>query len=689
MLGTDCIENLRSLESTLSSGLTFAMTQRSPFHRRFPLATPDPRVDSAGVVQQFTQRLTQVLVDSSTPLSALQQLLQEVGDVLHPDYCWLGILDPSEQITQSLWWQPDGRIESFRGQPVSWPSSGDATLHLQSYAQGHPNGVIWVGRSHPHPWTDLDQQLLQSLAQPLAIAIRQTQMEQHLQSQTQYQDLMEQLLSAIRGDCQLDQIFELAVSGLGNLLQSSRSLIFTLKYADPRFKSKERGQAFQARATVDAEWQAGAECPESPSNTCEQRNSDARQGLGGPLLVDPDTPIFSITDCHLCQHLLTHPTQPLALLARNADEEAIACRNNRDIPSQSEVCLSHALNSAPFLNLERFPSILMVPLESQGTVLGGIVVQQTGTRPWQPDEIGFVRLVAAQLSMAMIQSRTLRQIHSLVDERTAQLRRSLDVQAKLYEKTRQQVEQLRAMNRIMEEFLSTVSHELLTPLTSMKLAIRMLRESHLSPEQRDRYLSILEQQCLQETRLINDLLALQKLESCLETTQLQQIDLCFLIRDLQDAMASTLSACQLTLELDLPSRPLLLRTDTDSLHRILTELLTNARKYSEPGSVIRLEVHTLNPGQLSSHIALSLCNQGSGIAPDELPLIFEKFRRGKDATQNAIPGIGLGLALVKGLVAHLGGTIVASSHPLPNSATWETCFTVQLPQTANLLREAS
>jgi len=86
-----------------------------------------------------------------------------------------------------------------------------------------------------------------------------------------------------------------------------------------------------------------------------------------------------------------------------------------------------------------------------------------------------VQLVSAQVSTAIIQTETLRQVQSLVEQRTVELR-EMSVQAKLYDRTRTQLEQLRHLNQAKDEFLSTVSHELRTPLTSMTLAIRMLRQ---------------------------------------------------------------------------------------------------------------------------------------------------------------------------------------------------------------------
>ncbi|NJL22467.1 MAG: HAMP domain-containing histidine kinase [Leptolyngbyaceae cyanobacterium SM1_3_5] len=262
----------------------------------------------------------------------------------------------------------------------------------------------------------------------------------------------------------------------------------------------------------------------------------------------------------------------------------------------------------------------------------------------------------------------------MVDDRTAQLQRSLEVQAKLYEKTRQQVDQLRHMNQLKDEFLSTMSHELRTPLTSMTLAIRMLRQPGLSFDRQQRYLDILEQQCTQETNLINDLLALQKLDSRQTPLQIRKVDLKVLIGDRTIAFETDWSHKNLTLAIDLPDDPLTLYTNFDGLDRILLELLTNAGKYAAPNSTIDLQVR-----QSDDAVTLQLANLGTAIAPEELPFIFDKFRRGSGITQQAIPGTGLGLALVKSLVSHLNGAIEATSEP-QSDGLWRTCLTLTLPK---------
>lgn len=531
-----------------------------------------------------------------------------------------------------------------------------AILAIHTQFQSQVNGMMVVMRSQPYEWKESDVQLLKSLSSQVAIAISQTQLEQQVQQQVRYQNLINQLTTAIRNTWDIDRIFQLAVEGAASALQVNRGMLFLLKYNDPLHRNRQNRSIPKAKATVTAEWFAPVSMSEAGSPLVEVSESN--------------TSTFWASDCLLCRQILAGELEPVIVPSRSIPNPSPEKTPKEGIAPS---------DTAPVFHLDRLPALMLAPLENQGTVLGCLVLQHHQLRSWSFEDIAFVKLVAAQLSTAIIQTRTLQQIQAVVQERTAQLQRSLEVQAKLYEKTRQQVEQLRRLNEEREEFLSTVSHELRTPLTSMTLAIRMLRQAELSPERRSKYLDILEQQCIQETQLINDLLALRKLETSSTSAQLQKLDVRYLIRDLAQSVEESFAERGLTLELDLPDKPLTLYTESDSLNRVLTELLVNAKKYSESGSSILFQV-SYEPSLADSKVVLSLRNIGAGILPDELPHIFDKFRRGQGVTKQAIQGTGLGLALVKGLVEHLGGAIAASSQPIGSGSSWQTCFTITLPQ---------
>lgn len=241
----------------------------------------------------------------------------------------------------------------------------------------------------------------------------------------------------------------------------------------------------------------------------------------------------------------------------------------------------------------------------------------------------------------------------------------------LHHQSQQCHEQLRYLNYLKEDFLSTLNHELRTPLTSMMLAIRMLRRPDLTPERQAMYLDILEQQCNRETTLVNDLLMLQTVDTGAHRTQLMPVDLGQALTTLAQESQADLAAAQLSLVVTVPPDPVRILASASHLTRMMQELLTNARKYSAPGSTITLTLAPPSPTE--DQAVVQITNVGAGIQADELPHIFEKFRRGRNATKDAIPGTGTGLALVRGLMEQLGGTIAVTSQPL-GEQLWQTCF---------------
>jgi signal transduction histidine kinase len=226
-----------------------------------------------------------------------------------------------------------------------------------------------------------------------------------------------------------------------------------------------------------------------------------------------------------------------------------------------------------------------------------------------------------------------------------------------------------------------MSHELKTPLTSMKIAIKMLRQTEISTQMRDKYLDILEQEWNREYNLIKDLLTLQQVESGELNYQPQELNLGQTIGDLQQSfIAKWQPERNLNLICAVSPPELKIHTDAESLEYILHELLLNAGKYCDAHTTIELSAsHQLTAKQ--AEIVIAVSNIGAGITPEELPHIFDKFRRGKGVTDRAVPGTGLGLTLVQYLVEHLNGKIDVSSNPVNDDETrFLTTFVLKLPQ---------
>ena len=496
-------------------------------------------------------------------------------------------------------------------------------------------GMILLGHAQPHRWTQQEQESLQWVAQMVGMGVFQGRLQQQLQTAQRSQNLINQLTVAIRSSWELDRIFDLAIGGINRVFQGQRGQILLLKYANPLLNKRSLKRLPAAKVTVAYE------------AIQETRITDGQAS-------------FSLLDCQLCQ------------AAYRQVPEAMA---RSDWSESGEVSPTEV---AGVFKLDNYPALLMVPLDNQGTVLGFLVLQQSQVHSWQPEEIHLAQWVSAQISTAIIQHQTLRQVQALVEERTAQLQRSLEVQAMLYEKTRQQVDQLRQLNQLKDEFVDTISHELNTPLTKMKIAIQLLGQPNLPEDKRAKYIQLLEQQCNQEINLIEDLLTLQKLESHKQPLQLQKVDLKTVLQDLTTAFDEKWADKGINLEVDVPWRSLVIQTDPNSVNRIFVELLTNAGKYSAPDTTVYLQAsQELRDDQ--PQIVLQLRNYGAGIPESEISYIFDKFRRGQGVTKQAIQGTGLGLALVKSLVQHLNGTIAVTSLPDDDSELFETCFTITLP----------
>ncbi|MFE1745293.1 PAS domain S-box protein [Coleofasciculus sp. H7-2] len=243
-------------------------------------------------------------------------------------------------------------------------------------------------------------------------------------------------------------------------------------------------------------------------------------------------------------------------------------------------------------------------------------------------------------------------------------------QARLYQASLAQVQELEKLNQLKDDFLSTVSHELRTPIANMKMAIQMLKVSPTG-DRTQRYLQILQAECNRETELINDLLDLQRLAAASYPSFLATaIDLPEWLPNIVESFRSRIQEREQILQVDIPSDLPSLVSELASLERILTELLNNACKYTPPGERITVTVRAS-----SAMMQIKVSNFGVEIPPDELPRIFDKFYRIPRADRWKQGGTGLGLALVQKLTQHLGGILRV------RSASDETTFTLELPLT--------
>ncbi|CDM98146.1 CBS domain-containing protein [Limnospira indica] len=320
------------------------------------------------------------------------------------------------------------------------------------------------------------------------------------------------------------------------------------------------------------------------------------------------------------------------------------------------------------LSDKKILAYLVVPIIQDGQLWGTIEVHHCQkSRHWLPSETNLLQQLATQLAIAIYQAQLYQQVQALNTDLEKQV---LDRTAELQRK----VQELQQLNILKDEFLSTVPHELRTPLSNMKMAIYMLKLAPTAQRQKV-YFDILENECARETNLINDLLNLQKLEAENIPISLDLLNLVNWIPRITQPFYSRANSRKLVLNVELPPDLPSVRTNTSSLERIIAELLNNACKYTIEGGEINLKLETLpikSDLQVSHKLRLQIANQAQ-IPEQELPRIFDKFYRVQNADPWKQGGTGLGLALVEKLIEQLDGKIEVTSQN-----GWTT-FTIDFP----------
>ena len=237
-------------------------------------------------------------------------------------------------------------------------------------------------------------------------------------------------------------------------------------------------------------------------------------------------------------------------------------------------------------------------------------------------------------------------------------------QARLYRAAQLQVEELERLNRLKDDFLKTISHELRSPLTSIKMGadtLRMLfkllpnwQQQHFNAA--DESLEILETGYERELKLVNDLLELVHLDARREPIKKESVDLNSLVSYTVKLFAKRAEQQQQVLTIDVAESLPRIETDSDLLERVLIELLNNAIKYTPQGESIEVNV------ELETQLLkLTVANSGVELNSLELDRIFDKFYRIPQQDRWKHGGTGLGLALVRKQVEYLGGTIGVSN----------------------------
>jgi signal transduction histidine kinase len=231
--------------------------------------------------------------------------------------------------------------------------------------------------------------------------------------------------------------------------------------------------------------------------------------------------------------------------------------------------------------------------------------------------------------------------------------------------------ELAASDRARRQLLADVSHELTTPLTAIRGYVETLAMPDLSLDEaaKMRYLGIVGDETMKLERIVGDLLELAKLEAGGMTLRVQDVPIADLFARVASRHERLCQEHQVTLATTIKAGAEIVRADPDRLEQVVQNLAANALRHSTTGGRIDL-VASAGEGA----ILIDVRDTGSGIAPEHLPFIFDRFYKTEAARSDEAAGSGLGLSIVKAIVELHGGTVTATSTP-----GVETVFRVRLP----------
>ncbi len=250
--------------------------------------------------------------------------------------------------------------------------------------------------------------------------------------------------------------------------------------------------------------------------------------------------------------------------------------------------------------------------------------------------------------------------------------RDITRQKALQEELQQKIQDLATAHRQKDQFLAMLAHELRNPLASISNAVQVLDRSRPGEPAFTRALDVARRQVNQQRRIVDDLLDVSRLTQGRIELRRERVELGSLLREVAEDVREACRESRLALTLDLPEEPLWVDGDRVRLAQIVVNLLTNAIKYTDPGGTVSLRAVRDAPGR---SVSVLVEDSGIGIDPELLPHLFQAFSQGKQSLARSRGGLGLGLALVKGLVELHEGEVSVNCRGVGEGSL----FTLSLP----------
>lgn len=306
------------------------------------------------------------------------------------------------------------------------------------------------------------------------------------------------------------------------------------------------------------------------------------------------------------------------------------------------------------VNQKAIRSGIGLPLRAEERIVGVMYINLPHHHQFTEEEIEFLVAISEIAGGALERMMLLETLEDRVLERTHEL-------ADAYER-------LKELDRLKSRFISDVSHELRTPITNLNLYLELF--SHADPAKYPHYLSVLRKQSDRLTRLITDILSLSRLEMGKDRVQFTPLNINVLVSSVVEAMTAQAETAGLEIVVTLAPELPEVDGEGNQLAQVVSHLLDNAIRYSLAGEIgVRTGVD-----EAAVWVYVAVSDSGPGLSEEDLPHLFDRFYRGRFASQSNIPGTGLGLAIVKEVVDIHGGRVEVDGREDGGSV-----FTVWLP----------
>jgi PAS domain S-box-containing protein len=295
-------------------------------------------------------------------------------------------------------------------------------------------------------------------------------------------------------------------------------------------------------------------------------------------------------------------------------------------------------------------AFIAAPILKAGRLEAGMAVHCAQPRAWHSHEVALVQQVASRCWESIQRAR-------VEEERAALLARERLARLEAEQQNRrlaQLSEAAEAANRAKDEFMAMLGHELRNPLAPILTGLQLMRLRGDTGSDRERI--VIERQVRHLTRLVDDLLDVSRITRGQVELKLAPVETAEVVARAIEIASPLLEARTHTLTVDVPRAGLPILVDPARLSQVVANLLTNAARYTPHGGAI-----TVTAGRDGDFVEVRVRDTGIGIAPEMLPTVFDLFVQGRQASNRAEGGLGLGLAIVRNLVERHGGRVEAHS----------------------------